>query len=121
MDSEGRGGGVGGRRGDHGDVWQVRPNVAIVANVDDAQPVRLTPAHFVKPDMMVVIAPRDIAVREELFTDCRAVFVFSSADWERRGRTSGAGVLLGHSTPHTFAPMSGCRVEWGVSCFSLAL
>lgn len=106
-DSDGRRGGAGGRRGDRGDVWLVRPNVVIVANVDDAQPVRLTPAHFVRPDMMVVIALRDIAVGEELVADYGPDYVFSSADWERRGRASGAGVLLSHSTPHTFAPMSG--------------
>ncbi|KAK1866103.1 hypothetical protein I4F81_008623 [Pyropia yezoensis] len=106
-DSDGRRGRAGGRRGDRVDVLLVRPNVAIVANVDDAQPVRPTPEHFVRPDMMVVIALRDIAVGEELVADYGADYVFSSADWERRGRASGAGVLLSHSTPHTFAPMCG--------------
>ncbi|KAK1865433.1 hypothetical protein I4F81_007964 [Pyropia yezoensis] len=95
-DSDGRRGGAGGRRGDRGDVWLVRPNVVIVANVDDAQPVRLTPAHFVRPDMVVIIALRDIAVCEELVADYGPDYVFSSADWERRGRESGAGVLLSH-------------------------
>ncbi|KAK1868865.1 hypothetical protein I4F81_011347 [Pyropia yezoensis] len=106
-DSDGTRGGAGGRRGDRGDVWLVLPNVAIVANVDVAQPVRPTPAHFVRPDVIVVIALRDIAVGEELVADYGADYVFSSADWERRGRASGAGVLLSHSTPHTFAPISG--------------
>ncbi|KAK1864837.1 hypothetical protein I4F81_007375 [Pyropia yezoensis] len=106
-DSDGRRGGAGGRRCDREDVWLVRPNVAIVANVDDEQPVRPTPAHFVRPDMMVIIALRDTAVGEELVADYGPDYVFSSADWERRGRASGPGVLLSHSTPRTFDSMSG--------------
>lgn len=80
-----------------------QPNVRIWVNARHGSGV--VPAEFVRPDLLMVSALRDISVGEEMVADYGADYVFVTPEWERRGRASGGGVLLSHSTPHTFGPM----------------